>query len=263
MIPLVDVHCHLLAGLDDGPATRQAALEMCRLAYAEGIRWIAATAHQNDRYPDNSPERIRSASRMLADDLRREGLTMTAVPSAEIVVRTDICEAWQRGELLSVADRGRYLLVELPHGLFVEIGFLVRQLRHFGVHVILAHPERHEALLHTPGLIEDLIAEGCLVQASSDSITRPRSKADQRALKRWARRGIIHLLGSDGHNATTRPPRMAAAYEQLATWAGMAYADRVCSSQSLAVLQGVPVRVKPPASNRSWFAWWQTAWSQR
>ncbi len=66
MIPLIDIHCHLLAGLDDGPATQEEALAMCRLAYAEGTRMAAATAHQNDHWPDVTPERIRLACDILS-----------------------------------------------------------------------------------------------------------------------------------------------------------------------------------------------------
>lgn len=259
MIPLVDTHCHLLAGLDDGPATQEVALRMCWQAYSEGVRMVAATAHQNDCYPDNSPQRIRSACQLLADALHRDRLPLTVTPSAEIVVRPDLLDVWKQGKLLTVADRKRHLLLELPHGLYVEIGYLVRQLRDVGLQVILAHPERHETLLHTSGLIEELIAQGCLIQVSAGSVTRPRGKADQRALKSWAKRGVIHLIGSDGHDPEARPPRLAAAYHQLASWASTAYADRVCSANGMAVLQGLMVRASPPKPQRSWFAWWQAS----
>jgi protein-tyrosine phosphatase len=74
MIPLIDMHCHLLAGLDDGPSTQEEALEMCRLAYAEGTRMAAATAHQNEDYPEVTPPRIRSAWERLVQQLRDAGI---------------------------------------------------------------------------------------------------------------------------------------------------------------------------------------------
>src|SRR5262249_58807988 len=74
MIPLVDMHCHLLAGLDDGPRTEDDAVAMCRLAGAEGVRWMAATAHQNECYPAVTPDAIRAATARLRQRLADHGL---------------------------------------------------------------------------------------------------------------------------------------------------------------------------------------------
>src|SRR5947209_17354312 len=114
MIPLVDMHCHLLAGVDDGPRTDEEVLEMCRLSYSEGIRLSAALAHQNERWPAVTPQLIRDRVRGLTQALRQAEVPLTVFPCAEVMARPDIEDSWQRGELLSVADRGGYLLVEMP-----------------------------------------------------------------------------------------------------------------------------------------------------
>src|SRR3954447_22693330 len=103
--PLVDIHCHLLAGLDDGPRTREDAVAMCRLSYEQGVRQSVALAHQNEEYPDNHPDRIRAAFRVLIDDLKTAGVPYSVVPTAEVMVRPDLMEAWDRGEFLSVGDQ--------------------------------------------------------------------------------------------------------------------------------------------------------------
>src|SRR5262249_19548655 len=131
----------------------------------------------------------------------------------------------------------------------------VRQLRQRGVSVILAHPERHPEWLHEPGAIESLIHLGCLVQVSSGSVTHPQSPRDARALRSWFQRGVVHLMGSDGPPPRRRPPHMAAAYAEVVRWAGPAVADRVCSTNGLAVLTGLPVRVPDPKPVRQrWFS---------
>jgi protein-tyrosine phosphatase len=253
MIPLVDMHCHLLAGLDDGPQTDEEALAMCRLAYDDGIRMAAAGAHQNDRWRDVTPERIRQATARLARMLREAGIPLVVFPCAEVMVHPDVDSSWRKGELLSVADRGQYLLVEMPHDVFVDLRDTVRRLRQVGVRPILAHPERHPELLHDDGRIEQLVEAGCLVQVSAGSITDPPTRQDERALKSWSRRGVIHLLGSDGHSPGRRPPRMADAYQRLRRWAGAVVADRVCSANGLAIVQGLHVRVQPPSTKRWWW----------
>jgi len=258
VIPLVDLHCHLLAGLDDGPRDREAALAMCRLACEQGTRMVAATAHQNPRYPENSPERIRSATRELAESLRAENLPLQVFPSAEVMAQPDLLDSFEAGELLGVGGQPGYLLVEMPDGACVDIGYLVERLSSQGVRPILAHPERHEEVLHTPGVIEELIASGCLVQVSSASITHPRSLAERRALRGWLRRGIVHLIGSDGHSVRRRPPLLAAAYAEIVRCVGTSAADRICSTNGMAVLQGLPIRTSAPKPlRRSWLmSWW-------
>lgn len=255
MIPLIDMHVHLLAGLDDGPRTDEAALEMCRMSYAEGVRMAAATAHQNEQYPDVTPDLVRTATTKLVRGLHQNGIKLTACPNAEVMAHPDMVASWRNGQLLSVADRGQYMLVEMPHGLFVDLRDIVRQLRELGVRPILAHPERQGELLHDSGLIEQLIHLGCLVQVSSASITAPREHRDEQAIRKWLKRGIVHLLGSDGHTVHRRPPRMAEAYERIIRWAGNAVADRVCSINGMAILQGLPFRVPDvQPRSRSWFS---------
>ncbi len=183
MIPLIDTHCHLLAGLDDGPATQEEALAMCRLAYADGTRMAAATAHQNDRWPDVTPERIRSSWNLLVRSLQDAAIPLLVFPCAEVMVHPDIETAWADGHLLGVAGQHRYLLMEMPHGCFVDLEATVRGLTTQGVRPILAHPERHEELLHEAGQMERLIEAGCLVQVSSSSVTLPRNRTDAKARK--------------------------------------------------------------------------------
>src|SRR5579859_3505167 len=140
MLPFVDIHCHLLAGLDDGPKTDDEALAMCRMAFEDGTHMIAATAHQNPRWSQVTPDRIRHAATKLARQLRDARLPLATMPSAEVMIQPDTETAWHAGRLLTVGDRGKYLLIELPHGLYVELRELVRRLVHCGIRPILAHP---------------------------------------------------------------------------------------------------------------------------
>jgi protein-tyrosine phosphatase len=257
MISLVDMHCHLLAGLDDGPKTEEDALAMCRIAFEDGTRFVAATAHQNEHWASVTPEKIRQATQQLARRLHENGIPLTVFPCAEVMIHPWVATSWSAGELLSVGDHGGYLLVEMPPGLYLDLRSLAEVLRAAGVRPILAHPERHAGLLHDSGMIEELIRAGCLVQVSAGSVTAPPSRQDERALKGWFRRGLVHLLGSDGHSRHRRPPRMAAAYEKIRNWAGASVADRVCSVNGMAVLQGLTPRIPPPVARwRQWVPAW-------
>src|SRR5438874_2054260 len=121
MVPLVDIHCHLLAGLDDGPKTMDVALEMCAMAYEEGVRLMAAGAHQNDHYPNVTPALIHSATLLLREALRDKGIDMNVFPCAEVMAHPETVEHWSTGKLLSVADGKQFMLLEMPHGVFVDL----------------------------------------------------------------------------------------------------------------------------------------------
>jgi protein-tyrosine phosphatase len=258
MIPLVDMHCHLCAGFDDGPKTWEDVLTMCRMLCEEGAQMVAALAHQNEDYPDNSAQRIREGVKHLVQLLQQEKIPLRLAPTGEVMIHIDMESAWSKGDLLSVADRKQYLLVEMPHQTFVELGPLVGRFQQAGLNFILAHAERQPEFLHDAGRIEELIHAGCLVQVNSGSVINPRNSTDEKALKSWFQRGCVHLLGSDGHSSGRRAPRLAGAYQKIMQWAGEAVADRVCSTNGVAVLNGLPLRVPPPQpkAKASWFKFW-------
>src|SRR5205814_66828 len=115
--------------------------------------------------------RIRLRTRELNQKLHEADLALSVFPAAEVMVFPGMEAAWQENKLLSLADRGNYLLVEMPHNLFVDLRPIAKRFRKIGVRLILAHPERQPELLHETGQVEALIDEGCLVQVSSGSIT--------------------------------------------------------------------------------------------
>ena len=254
MIPFVDIHCHLLAGLDDGPRTVEEAVEMCEIAWEQGTRVMAATAHINGQFPDVTADRIRAKAKQLAAVLRERHLPMTIVPSAEVMVCEDLVQRLRNGELLTLGDGGRYLLLELPNGVFIDLREVVTELVELGVRPILAHPERHPELLHEKGNVEALIRRGCLVQVSSGSV-RMRNRGNLKALQRWLRDGVIHFIASDGHSTIRRPPHLTEAYGVIAAWGGQQAADRIFYTNGLALIQGLPIKTaKAKPIKRSWLS---------
>lgn len=228
---------------------------MCRIAAEDGTRWIAATAHQNPRWPDATLEAIQASVARLTAHLRESGSPLCLRPVAEVMLTPEVLENWDAGRLLSYSDQGEYLLVEFPPGAFFDLRPLARQFRSRGVRLVLAHPERQPELLHHFPRIQQLIQLGCLVQVSASSFCAGRPEA-LAALKNWVRAGVVHLVGSDGHSPQRRPPCIAEAYRRIAAWVGPAAADRICCSNGLAVLEGLPLRtpvLQPPRRRR--FLW--------
>lgn len=255
MPPLADTHVHLLAGLDDGPAAPDEALAMCRALVSEGARHVTALAHQNHYYPDNTADRLRAATAELKARLAEKKIPLAVHPTGEVMLSPSTFGDWRAGRLLSIGDHRRHLLVEMPHGEFVDVVPLAEALRPEGVRLVIAHAERYEPLLDDLDLARKWIEAGCLLQVTARALAEPWEPGFELALKRWAKGGFIHLLGSDGHGIDRRRPELAAGFARLARWVGKRHAARIGGEWGRAVLEGR--EVSPPApgrAERSWFS---------
>src|SRR5262245_47379852 len=133
MLPLADTHVHLLAGLDDGPPRSDIALAMCRMLVSEATGHATALAHQNPDYPKNSATRLRAAAAGLVADLADKGIPLHVYPAGEVMLTPTVVEDYKLGHLLTVGDHGKWLLVEMPHGQFLDIVPIAEAFKPLGV----------------------------------------------------------------------------------------------------------------------------------
>jgi protein-tyrosine phosphatase len=208
----IDLHCHLLPGLDDGALDIDDAVAMARQAQADGVWAICATPHiraDHDVVIDELPER----REQLSTSLRAAGCSVQVLAGGEVAAAT--VDALEDAELAAVAlgGSGRWILLEPPPGpLDRRVQDAVEALHARGFRALIAHPERHAA----PDLIKrlaQLIARGALVQATAEYFT------DQRigpTMLELAQAGVIHVLGSDSHSSHAgRPAVLSPALEAL------------------------------------------------
>lgn len=251
---LADTHVHLLAGLDDGPSTAEVALAMCRMLVSEGASHATALAHQNYGYPDNTAERLRTATAELKAILAANKVPLSVHATGEVMLSPTTLADWHAGTLLSIGDHRKHLLVEMPHDGFIDVLPLAEALRPEGVRLVIAHAERYDPLLDDLSLAEKWIAAGCLLQVTASAIADPWDGLEL-VLKGWAKGGFIHLLGSDGHGIDRRRPKLAAGFKRLAKWVGKRHATQIASEWGRAVLEGREFEVPPPRpEGRSWFS---------
>jgi protein-tyrosine phosphatase len=255
MLPFADTHVHLLAGRDDGPRTQDEALAMARLLVAEGCRYATALAHQNPAWPDNTPQQLLAATQLFQDALKAEQIPLSVYPTAEVMLTPDTLQDWKAGRLLSYGNYRKHLLIEMPGSMFIDIRGLAAELQNDGIRIVLAHAERYEELLEDFTLVEQTVRAGVLLQISNGELAEPSSAKHERAIKLWASRGMVHVLGSDGHQIGWRKPLYRAGYQRLAKWIGESAADRVAGIWGPALLQGLPV--DPPKYVPQPKSWWQ------
>lgn len=218
---MIDLHNHLLPGLDDGPATIDDALEMARAAVAAGVTTMACTPHVAAKYPNRSREILAGVDR-LKIELRQAEIDLQVVSGAEI--STEVIGHLNDDELRALSlDGSGWLLLEAPFaGWPVRLPALIGDLEMRGFRVLFAHPERAEAIQHSPDRLRDLVGRGALVQANASSLTGDHGKLVAQTAKLLVRNELVHILASDAHSATWRPPGLveglAVAARELGVW---------------------------------------------
>jgi len=203
---MIDLHCHILPGLDDGSPDLATSLEMARIALDDGIETIVATPHWFvDAGP--TPAQIRTATRQLQAALADGDLPLTVLPGAEVRADPQLAEMAKCDEVMTVADGGEYLLMEPPFiGIPNYLEQLCFELQVAGITPILAHPERAEIAQHQPEMYERLVERGCLIQVNAPSLHGEYGRTIAEIAADLIRRGLAHIVASDAHNTTSRPP---------------------------------------------------------
>ncbi len=235
----VDLHCHCLPGLDDGPETVCEAIELCRLAVADGISVTVATPHQLGRYDGhNTADQIRSAVFDLNTTLQAERVPLTVLPGADVRIDERIGKLLAEDEVMTCADGRRYLLLELPAQAYVNPVRLLRELNDSGITCILTHPERYEHLIRNPESIFPWLDEGLLLQLTAGSIVGHFGPGPRKAGWFWLSKGVVSFIATDAHDTADRRPCMSVAAEAISSKFGSQAARTMCVSNPSAVVQG-------------------------
>jgi protein-tyrosine phosphatase len=206
---VIDIHSHLLPGVDDGPARVREAVEMARIAWESGTHEMVCTPHMIAGYP-TTPAQVANGVDHLRAELMRAKVPLQIHTGAEISLTwlermTD--DALRRS---SIGGGGRWLLLELPfQGWPIDLAAVLNDLEIRGFTAVLAHPERAESVQRSPDRLRDAVGHGALVQITAGSLTGDHGHLAQRAAVSLLRNEWVHVIASDAHSATWRPPGMA------------------------------------------------------
>lgn len=232
---MIDIHCHILPAIDDGPTDLDAAVAMARLAVADGITTIVATPHLNNQIYDQREIGDRLA--VLAEAVQREGLTLQLFAGADVSAM--LPPPALRPFTLS---RSRYLLVEFPHAYLP--GNAREILYDFVAHgfwPIITHPERNGSVVRNPELLLDLLGDTIFVQLTAGSLTGDFGPAAEACAHHLLRRGAVHFLATDAHSSIRRPPLLSAGLAVAAEIIGREEAMRLVTHNPAAVLADRPL----------------------
>lgn len=239
----VDVHCHCLPGIDDGPSSMEESIELCRRLVKDGFTTVIATPHQLGHYDqENSGDKVRGAVKELSAALMKEDVPLEILPGADVRVDERILAMLDKGDVLTLADRRRHLLLELPHELMIDPLPLMDQLAQRGVQPIISHPERHHVLRRSPKVLRSWASCGVLVQVTAGSLVGGFGQRAQAAAWSMIYDGLVDLVATDAHDSRRRPPCMSSAIDAICQLAGRETARRLCIANPQRILDGEPIK---------------------
>ncbi len=234
-----DVHCHCLPGFDDGPAERIEALALCRSLVADGIERVVATPHQLGRFEDRyDADAIRDAVSDLNRCLLEAQIPLTVLPGADVRLDERIPMLLGSDNILTVAEGGRYLLLELPHEIFIDPETLLSALASMEVTAIVTHPERHAYLARNPQYVRRWVKHRPCLQITAASFGGAFGRQSQEAAWAFIHAPMPILVATDAHDTHGRAPRMSEAYNVLAKRFGYIVADILCVENPRRAVEG-------------------------
>lgn len=264
----VDIHCHLAPGIDDGAKSWEDTLEMARLAVSEGIGTIICTPHQCGNFSHNTGDSIRKLVADVQKRLEENAIPLTVLPGADVRIELGLVAMLRRGEVLTLADRGRHVLLELPHEVYVPLDRLLEELGSAKITGILSHPERNEGILARPALVPPLVDSGCLMQVTAGSLLGAFGPLSQELAETLVQQGLVHFISTDAHGPKSRRPLLRQAFDRCVQLAGEPAATLMCSTNPAEVAAGrsvtggrIPVSTRSKASSAlgGWFGRRRTA----
>ncbi len=233
---MIDIHSHIIPGVDDGSQDMRTTMDMAVIAAGDGIRTIAATPHiQSDVL---TPTMIMEKVTALNERLAETGIPLTVVTGGEVASFLPVSLMKQ----FSINGNG-YILLEFPHThLPISAKDTVSQLIATGLKVIIAHPERNPTVIRKPETLIDLIENtGAYIQLTANSITGGFGPAVKACAKHLLKIRIRGVIASDAHSAGFRKPQLSDGFEAASKIVGRELAEKMVNENPLAVILGLPI----------------------
>jgi protein-tyrosine phosphatase len=241
---MIDIHCHLLPNVDDGPKSWEESLEMIRIAAGDGIKGAVTTPHwiQGTNWQPR-PEKVREVVAELNSRIGKAGLDFEVFPGMEIGIIPDLPRYVSKGDVLSLAD-SHFVLIEIPfYSLPLGIEEVIYGLRSIEKTPVLAHPERNREYQGAPKRILELVGMGALVQVTASSLTGGFGDDAKSCSIEFAKLGALHFISSDAHSNKHRPPLVSKGLAVVEKKIGRDAADEIVSNTYKIISGKASVRV--------------------
>lgn len=223
----VDIHTHILPGLDDGARDETEAMAMLRMAWEDGTGALVLTPHHRGHYRRNTPQKIRPIFDSLCARAARELPELELYLGNEVGVEVELVEKLEQGQVLSI-NGGDYVLLEFRDSATArQVLDGVLELLSCGYTPVIAHAERYDAFRSSRDLADEVTRLGALIQVNAGSLFGEDGLAVRRCCKRLLRRGNVHFVASDAHDPQKRTPVLSKCYQRICRKYGEDYAQQL------------------------------------
>jgi len=259
-IEMIDLHTHILSGLDDGPRTLDESIEMCWMSYRDGVRTIVATPHTLNGLYINDRATILTKVEEFNDALMKFGIRnskleienpeskkvipqsaipLRVLPGADVRFCEEILLRLDQGKVTTVGDGGRFLSIEFPfQGIPYRAEDILFRLMTRGIIPIISHPERNLEILDRPKRYYEMIRMGCLGQVTAMSLTGGFGHGARRGVEKLVKKRLVHFIASDAHSIDGRPPILSEGLRAAEKIVGKEEARKMVSDYPRAILEG-------------------------
>lgn len=262
---MVDIHCHILPGTDDGARTLEESVAMCRAAADEGIVTIVATPHMFNGV--HAPPTREDILGKIAVVTEAAGGCVEIVPGGEVRYSYEIFQEAEDPQGRIRLNGTSYMLLEFPfQSVPPNIEMTIFQILNAGITPVIAHPERNKQIQERPRILADLVERGAFAQLDSGSLTKSFGPEAYLTAKKIVEAGLAHFMATDAHHQDRRRPVLSAAVAVAADWGGGEYARAMVEENPAALLKDKPIPWQPDCDHealagkrrkRSWFFFWK------
>ncbi len=251
---MIDIHCHPLAGVDDGAKTFETSLEMCRIAAADGVTHLVATPHCSYNYsfdPQVNRAKVEELQAAVGDAPR-------LLLGCDFHLSLDNVRQLSENQKAYTVNATSYLLVEFPdHFIPEQLERVLFDVQMQNLTPILTHPERNPVFRRRPELLHRWVSRGCLAQVTAKSFVGGFGSTAERQSLEWLQMNLVHFFASDAHDTHYRPPILSECYQKVAQTCGESTAERLLRTNPQAVIEGRQLGPQPDpiayaAPKRKW-----------
>jgi protein-tyrosine phosphatase len=240
---MIDLHVHLLPGVDDGPATLEQSLALARVLVQEGVHTCVATPHYNDQYPQRSATDILSRVATLQEVLIQQQIPLQIRAGHEVLIKPGLVDDLRTGRIATL-NGGRYVLLELWTTTWLpETARVIFELRAAGYIPVLAHPERYCTLQDDPRRVVALRSQGVLMQVTIGSLIGMQGRSAQRCASTLLKKDLVDCLASDAHSLGQRRPAILASLRTLNRLVKPEKLHQLLETKPAEILQDVAVPI--------------------
>ena len=236
---MLDLHCHILPGVDDGPDEWEEALEMAKFAVEDGITGVVCTPHCVPGMFENTRVTVMAAFNAFREKLREMNIPLEIYPGMELRLDTDLLPRIKSGELLSINDMGVFALIELPTDAIPSgLEDFLWELQAEEITPIIAHPERNLPLQGHPERLYEIVRTGVMLQLTAASLLGKFGKEAKAFSVKLLKHRMVHVIATDAHSASFRRPILSEAHAAVRKMSGEEAAEQLLSETPASIVQG-------------------------